>query len=151
MLKVTVGNWKISRVTYQPQNLRAEIGSFLNGYLPDTVWRHRLLVVANELIANSCEHRFDDDSIVFSIRVTHFRDHVRVQMLLDDKSNLLIMQRYNNLLAAVDARKKGKSLHGVNGHGLKIILLWTDDVQFSKKRVGGLSIKVVKSVTFPRV
>lgn len=146
MLKVIKQSWSISRASYQPQQVRREILDFLQGKLAQNVWAQRLLIVASELIANSCEHRFDNDSVEVSIGITVYRHQMRVQIVLDDDSNLLIMQRYKNLFNAVKKKNRKAALHGVHGRGLQIVLHWTDSMVFSKKRSGGLKIKVVKTV-----
>jgi len=147
MLKTSRLQLHISRSSYSPQELRLQIESFLVKCLTDNVWLHRMQMVASEVIANSCEHRFDDDYVDFVMTTTCFKDKVRIQILLEDYSNLLIMQRYNNLVDAVKKHKLGKSnARGVHGRGLHIILNWTDRVDFSKKRSGGLKLKAIKTI-----
>ena len=67
-------------------------------------------------------------------------------MVLNDDSNLLIMQRYRNLSAAVSRRTLQKPFKNVHGRGLEIIMHWTDALQFNKKRSGGLRIVVIKTL-----
>ncbi|MBI4836179.1 MAG: hypothetical protein HY817_02885 [Candidatus Abawacabacteria bacterium] len=146
MLKTITQTWHISRSLYSPQDIRNQIGNFLSTHIALSKWVHRLQLVAAELIANSCEHRFDNDYVVLTIRMTNYLGKVRVQIILDDKSNVLIMQRYNNLRHAFKKRKLPIENKSVHGRGLAIILLWTDQMQFSKKRAGGLTVKVVKTI-----
>lgn len=148
MLKVLRLKITVSRANYKPQEIRRKLEAFLSLKLKESLWLHRLQMVASEMIANSCEHRFDDDQVELEVSMTCYHHQVRVQMILEDFSNLLIMQRYNNLAQAVGRHKNGKkTAYSVNGRGLHIILNWTDAVYFSKKRAGGLKVKALKTVS----
>ena len=131
---------------YKPDVVRHDLADFFAANIANDLWNGRLVIVASELIANACNHRFDDYQLDLCVKLIFFHDKVRVQISIDDTSNLLIMQRYRNLAHAVAARKEHKPYKRIHGRGLEIVMLWTDEMRFSKKRAGGLRVIVVKTV-----
>ncbi len=146
MLKTKLWGKQIVSNDYKPEVLRQEIFAFLNENVSNALWNKRLVTVASELVANACSHRFDIYELDFAIKLVFFHDKVNVQMSIDDTSNLLIMQRYRNLSLAVSARKSNKPYKKIHGRGLEIVMHWTDEMRFSKKRTGGLRVVVNKTV-----
>ncbi len=146
MLKSYTWQFLFHTDRYDAAQMRAELQLFLAAFAIGQLWRDRLILVAGELIANACNHRFDGTSVSFEVKVVCFREQVKIQMVLDDNSNLLIMQRYRNLSQAVSRRHLQKPYKHIHGRGLEIIMHWTDALQFNKKRSGGLKIMVAKTL-----
>lgn len=146
MLKTKLYKLVIESDHYQPEILRQDLQQFLAEHIANALWNKRLVTVASELVANSCNHRFDAYKLDMEIKLVFFHDKVRVQIAIDDTSNLLIMQRYRNLARAIAARKEAKPYKRISGRGLAIVMHWTDAIRFSKKRIGGLRVVVVKTV-----
>ncbi len=146
MLKTKTLTISVVSNHYQPAQLRSELSEFFQQNIANEVWNHRLVMVAAELVANSCNHRFDVYQLDLVIKLIFFHDKVKVQLSIEDTSNLLIMQRYRNLSLAVAARKSQKPYKRVHGRGLEIVMHWTDEMRFSKKRAGGLRVVVMKTV-----
>lgn len=146
MLKTKILTITIVSNLYQPDRLRKDLLQFFSQYIDNELWNNRLVMVAAELIANSCNHRFDVYELDVVVKLIFFHDKVKVQLSIDDTSNLLIMQRYRNLSLAVAARKNQKPYKRIHGRGLEIVMHWTDEMRFSKKRSGGLRVVVVKTV-----
>lgn len=146
MLKTKILTIAIVSNLYQPDGLRKDLMQFFSQYIDNELWNNRLVMVAAELIANSCNHRFDVYQLDVVVKLIFFHDKVKVQLSIDDTSNLLIMQRYRNLSLAVAARKNQKPYKRIHGRGLEIVMHWTDEMRFSKKRSGGLRVVVVKTV-----
>lgn len=146
MLKTKTLRISVVSNNYQPDQLRAELIDFFQKNIANELWNNRLVTVAAELVANSCNHRFDVYQLDLVIKLIFFHDKVKVQVSIDDTSNLLIMQRYRNLSLAVAARKSQKPYKRIHGRGLEIVMHWTDEMRFSKKRSGGLRVVVMKTV-----
>lgn len=146
MLKTKTLSIAIISNDYRPDQVRKDLLSFFSQYINNELWNHRLVMVAAELVANSCNHRFDVYQLDLAAKLIFFHDRVKVQLSIDDTSNLLIMQRYRNLSLAVAARKDQKPYKRIHGRGLEIVMHWTDEMRFSKKRSGGLRVLVVKTV-----
>lgn len=146
MLKTKTLSIAIISNHYQPDQLRKDLLSFFSQHITNELWNNRLVMVASELVANSCNHRFDVYQLDIVVKLIFFHNKVKVQLSIDDTSNLLIMQRYRNLSLAVAARKNQKPYKRIHGRGLEIVMHWTDEMRFSKKRSGGLRVVVVKTV-----
>lgn len=146
MLKTKLWKMEVISNLYSPEILRHDLSEFLASNIVSELWNGRLVIVASELVANACNHRFDNYQLDVVVKLIFFHDKVRVQISIDDTSNLLIMQRYRNLSHAVAARKEHKPYKRIHGRGLEIVMHWTDEIRFSKKRAGGLHVIVVKTV-----
>lgn len=146
MIKSISHSWRITPANYQASVLRKDIDLFLSQQCFNKKWCHRLLVIACELIANACLHTFKAHHVTFTIKCIHYSYKSSVHMNIEDDSSVLLKERYDNLAHAIQARRLHKPYHGIHGRGLHIVVLWTDRMQFSKKRTGGLKINVMKDL-----
>ncbi len=138
--------WRIKPAGYKASLVRKDLDRFLSEQNFSKEWHHRLLVIACELIANACMHTFKAHHVTFTIKCIHYSYKSSIHMNIEDDSSVLLKERYDNLAHAVQARRLRRPYHGIHGRGLHIVVLWTDRVQFSKKRLGGLRVTVVKDI-----
>src|SRR3989304_7470955 len=146
MIRTISHTWNIKPADYHASDIRKDIDAFLSNQGFDKKWRHRLLVIACELIANACMHAFKARHVIFAIKCIHYSYKSSVHMNIEDDSKILLKERYDNLAHAVQARRLRRPYQGIHGRGLHIIVLWTDRVQFSKKRTGGLKGSTIKDI-----
>ncbi len=146
MIKTISHTWHIKPSEYKASDIRSAIDRFLSAQHFNRQWQHRLLVIACELIANACLHAFKARHVTFSIKCIHYSDKSSIHMNIEDDSKILLKERYDNLAHAIRDRRLKRPYLGIRGRGLHIIVLWTDRMQFSKKRSGGLKVNVVKNI-----
>lgn len=146
MIKTISHTWHISPAAYHAAKVRNSIDKFLDQQHMAKLWHHRLLVIACELIANACLHAFKARHVTLVIKCIHYSDKSSIHMTIEDDSKVLLKERYDNLAHALRDRRLKRPYHGIRGRGLHIVVLWTDRMQFSKKRSGGLKVNIVKSI-----
>lgn len=114
-------------------------------------WAFRFQSVVDELCNNAIEHGSapgDDIKIIFISK-----PHDSIEIIVEDTNhgkNPTTAQDLKNLIQ--ERRKPGYIYRGIRGRGLaKIVAEWTDELEFIDLKNSGLSVRVKKYLSDPKL
>ncbi|MCK9272184.1 ATP-binding protein [Candidatus Gracilibacteria bacterium] len=132
--------------------LRDLIGSLIqNDTQFSSKWKHRIQLMADELINNAIEHGSAPGNIVkITLTISNNSDF---EIIIEDSGTGKKQINANELMDFVKASREAMTVNplsnkSIRGRGLAMIVLnWSDDFKYENNSTGGLTARMCKKFT----
>jgi len=114
-------------------------------------WAYRFQSIVDELCNNAIEHGSIKGKNIFITFKAQKSDYVEI--IVEDLGNPVKPQKSSELKKMLEERRKPGYIHmGIRGRGLsKIVAEWTDELEFTDRKEGGISVRVKKFLNDPKL